>query len=76
MVARLVFGGALIGVIAIAYMAATQPEPIRIALVIVAALAALALLLYFVPARNTEASLPIVEQQEAIAPSIAPPPEP
>jgi two-component system, OmpR family, phosphate regulon sensor histidine kinase PhoR len=75
-VARLVFGGALIGVIAIAYMAATQPEPLRLALVIVVALAALALILYFVPARNVPASEPIVEQPEVVAPSTPQPTQP
>jgi two-component system, OmpR family, phosphate regulon sensor histidine kinase PhoR len=58
---RLVCGGALIGVIAAAYLAATQPEPARTILVIVALVAALALVIAFVPGRpSAQASVAAV----------------
>ncbi|HXN08699.1 MAG TPA: hypothetical protein VN860_03465, partial [Candidatus Acidoferrales bacterium] len=51
MTARLVCGGALIGVIAAAYLAATEPEPLRTILMIVAVVAAVAIVIAFVPGR-------------------------
>jgi len=49
---RLVCGGALIGIIAVAYLAATQPEPARTILVAVALVVALVFVVALVPVRT------------------------
>ena len=69
MTARLVGGGALIGVMALTYLAATQPEPARAILVSVGVLAALVLVIACAPKlAAAPTSVAAVEHAQELAP--------